>query len=100
MVERLVLAKSHVPFVQANLVDAGFENPDFVAQWRDRLRSRGVWANDPVPIFPYPGSNIYRRKWGEPDDLAWERALHDYLEGVTRLSELQDAWSMPAAVGS
>ncbi|MEG6552508.1 radical SAM protein, partial [Desulfocurvibacter africanus] len=100
MVERLVMAKSNIPFVQANLVDVGCESPDFVAEWRDRLHSRGIWANDPVPIFPYPGSNIYRRKWGEPDDLAWERALQDYHAGVTRLSELQDAWSMPAAVGS
>lgn len=100
MVERLVMAKNNIPFVQANLVDAGCESPDFVAEWRDRLRGRGVWANDPVPIFPYPGSNIYRRKWGEPDDLAWERALQDYHAGVTRLSELQDAWNMPAAVGS
>lgn len=89
MVERLVKAKRHIPFVQANLVDAGYENPEFVARWRERLIAHGVWANDPVPLFPYPGSTIYRRKWGEPDDLAWERALGDYLSSTPRLSELQ-----------
>ncbi len=99
MAERLAQAKRHIPFVQANLINAGYENPDFVAQWREKLRLRGVWANDPVPIFPYPGSAVYRRKWGEPDDLAWERALEDYLANASRLSELQDAYGAAAAAG-
>jgi hypothetical protein len=32
-----------------------------VQRWRDELRDAGVWANDPVPLFPYPGSPDYRR---------------------------------------
>ena len=42
--------------------------------WRDRLIAGGVWANEPVPLYPYPGSPDYRALWGEPDDEAWERA--------------------------
>ena len=33
-----------------------------------RLRANGVWANDPVPLYPYPGSPDYRRLWGAPDE--------------------------------
>src|SRR5574337_903423 len=43
------------------------------------LQSNGVWANKPVPLFVYPGSPEYTRRWGEPDDRAWERAHEDYL---------------------
>jgi hypothetical protein len=39
----------------------------------------GVWANDPVPLYPYPSSPDYRRLWGEPDARAWERAHEWYL---------------------
>ena len=46
--------------------------------WRERLQRHGVWANEPVPLFPYPGSPDYTRCWGAPDDAAWERA-HDAL---------------------
>ena len=61
-----------------------------VQAWRARLRDHGVWANDPVPLFPYPGSPDYRRLWGLPDDRAWERALDHYLTRHPHLSELQD----------
>ena len=50
-----------------------------------------MWANDPVPLFPYPGSPDYRRLWGLPDDDAWERAVDHYLTTFQDLSELQEA---------
>jgi hypothetical protein len=63
---------------------------DLVQRWRARLHEAGVWANDPVPLFPYPGSPDYRRLWGLPDDRAWERAVDHYLGTFTELSDLQD----------
>ena len=54
------------------------------------MQQAGVWANDPVPLFPYPGSPDYRRLWGEPDDLAWERAHDHYLSLFARFSDVQE----------
>jgi anaerobic magnesium-protoporphyrin IX monomethyl ester cyclase len=67
------------------------DDDGLVERWRGRLRHAGVWANDPVPLFPYPGSPDYRRLWGLPDDDAWERAVDHYLGTFAELSELQDA---------
>jgi hypothetical protein len=58
------------------------------------LQAEGVWANDPVPLFPYPSSPDYRRLWGAPDDHAWERAHRHYLAQFTRFSEIQE--NLPA----
>ena len=43
----LVLARQHVPFVQANLLEVADDDAGMVTAWRDSLRSQGVWANDP-----------------------------------------------------
>lgn len=88
--DRLVKARRHVPFVQANLIGMEQDDPDQVAAWRDALRRQGVWANDPVPLFPYPASPDYRKLWGEPDDDAWERAHEYYLRAFERFSDIQD----------
>jgi B12-binding domain/radical SAM domain protein of rhizo-twelve system len=91
LASRLIEAKRHVPFVQANLLEMPQDEPELVESWRDRLRGAGVWANDPVPLFPYPGSPDYRRLWGLPDDEAWERAVDHYLDTFAEFSELQEA---------
>ena len=52
--ERLLHAKERVPFVQANLLDSQCDDPAEVEQWRQTLLDKGVWANKPVPLFPYP----------------------------------------------
>jgi anaerobic magnesium-protoporphyrin IX monomethyl ester cyclase len=88
---RLIAARRHVPFVQANLIATPGDNAQAVAIWRDELRAAGVWANDPVPLYPYPGSPDYRARWGMPDDAAWERAHAHYLAEVRRFSDIQDA---------
>jgi hypothetical protein len=49
-----------------------------------------VWSNEPAPSFPYPGSPEYRRKWGELDDLAWERAHKHYLKECVAFNQLQN----------
>ena len=95
LAERLVYARRSVPFVQANLIAMAGDDPALVAEWRDRLRREGVWANDPVPLYPYPSSPDYRRLWGEPDDQAWERAHAHYLGQFERFSEIQEERPLP-----
>jgi len=93
--ERLVYARERVPFVQANLIDAQVDDEDAVEAWRDQLQRRGVWANKPVPLFAYPGSPDYAKRWGPPDDRAWERAMTDYLSRHDRFSDIQDDHPLP-----
>ena len=93
--DRLLFAREHVPFVQANLIDAQVDDPDAVERWREHLVARGVWANKPVPLFPYPGSPDYTKRWGVPDDRAWERALDYYLEHHVEFSDIQNARPRP-----
>jgi B12-binding domain/radical SAM domain protein of rhizo-twelve system len=94
LTERLIFARGHVPFVQANLIASPGDDMADIAAWRERLQSAGVWANDPVPLFPYPASPDYRNRWGAPDDVAWERAHAHYLAQFDRFSDIQD--SVPA----
>jgi len=86
---RLLHAKERVPFVQANLLDSRSDDPQEVEAWREFLQSRGIWANKPVPLFPYPGSPDYTRRWGPADDLAWERAHQFYLGQFDEFSDIQ-----------
>ncbi len=90
LVDRLVLARRHVPFVQANLIKSGSDSDEDVRYWRDRLRAASVWANDPVPLFAYPSSPDYHKLFGAPDDKAWERAHAHYLSQFDRWSDIQD----------
>jgi B12-binding domain/radical SAM domain protein of rhizo-twelve system len=92
---RLVHSRARVPFVQANLIDAQTDDADAVEEWRQHLIQFGVWANKPVPLFPYPGSPDYTKLWGAPDDRAWERALEFYLERHQAFSDIQDARPRP-----
>ncbi|WP_207458449.1 TIGR04295 family B12-binding domain-containing radical SAM protein [Azospirillum sp. SYSU D00513] len=93
--QRLILAKQVVPFVQANLILSKEDDPAEIAAWRDHMRAHGVWANDPVPLFPYPGSPDYRMRWGLPDDDAWERAVDFYRTSYGRFSDFQEQAPMP-----
>lgn len=97
LAERLILARRHVAFVQANLIATGDDDPAMVGDWRRRLQRAGVWANDPVPLYPYPSSPDYRRRWGAPDDLAWERAHAHYLAQFDRFSDIQEDAPLPLA---
>jgi B12-binding domain/radical SAM domain protein of rhizo-twelve system len=90
LTERLILARRHVPFVQANLIAGAGDDADEIAAWRARLQAQGVWANDPVPMFPYPSSPDYHTRWGAPDAHAWERAHAYYLAQFDRFSDIQD----------
>jgi B12-binding domain/radical SAM domain protein of rhizo-twelve system len=90
LADRLIQAKQHVAFVQGNLIGMSTDANAEVAEWRARLSEHGVWANEPVPLFPYPGSPDYRKLWGEADDHAWERAHEHYLKSYLQFSDLQD----------
>ncbi len=90
LTSRLFFAKKLVPFVQANLLAMAEDDADTVEVWRKSLESNGVWANKPVPLFPYPGSPEYTRTWGAPDDFAWERAHQAYLDGFESFSDIQE----------
>ncbi len=94
---RLILARRHVPFVQANLIATTGDDADEIALWRGQLQAHGVWANDPVPLYPYPSSPDYRRLWGAPDERAWERAHAHYLGQFDRFSDIQEDAPLPLA---
>lgn len=88
--QRLTKARRHVPFVQANLIRTAQDDAALVEQWRKRLQHAGVWANDPVPLYPYPSSPDYRKLFGPPDESAWERAHAHYLAQFEHFSDIQD----------
>jgi anaerobic magnesium-protoporphyrin IX monomethyl ester cyclase len=90
LADRLVEAKRHVSFVQANLIEVPQDDDAVIQSWRARMQDAGVWSNDPVPLFPYPGSPDYRRLWGEADDMAWERAHDHYLRQFDQFSDIQE----------
>jgi anaerobic magnesium-protoporphyrin IX monomethyl ester cyclase len=90
LAERLIYAKKSIPFVQANWLDAKVDDMRAVEAWRRHLQRYGVWANAPVPLFSYPGSPNYTRKWGHPDDQAWERAHTHYLLEYEEFSDIQE----------
>jgi anaerobic magnesium-protoporphyrin IX monomethyl ester cyclase len=93
--DRLIYAKGRIPFVQANLLESKVDDPAAIESWRQHLQQFGVWANKPVPLFPYPGSPDYIHRWGFPDDQAWERAHSYYLELYREFSDIQDEQPLP-----
>lgn len=93
----LLHARRKAPFVQANLIDSGSDSASEVEAFRARMRAGGVWANDPVPLFPYPSSPDYERLFGPPDDRAWERAHAHYLRTTRNFSDIQDATPLSLA---
>ena len=95
LANRLIFAKHLVPFVQANLLAMREDEADEVEAFRVTLEQHGVWANKPVPLFPYPGSPEYTRAWGAPDDTAWERAHDAYLKGFDAFSDIQEQRPQP-----
>lgn len=97
LADRLIEARRHVPFVQANLIEMPQDDDPVVQSWRKRMQDSGIWANDPVPLYPYPGSPDYRKLWGEPDDLAWERAHAHYLAMFSQFSDIQEERPVPLA---
>ncbi|AFM25073.1 TIGR04295 family B12-binding domain-containing radical SAM protein [Desulfomonile tiedjei] len=90
----LVTTRQFVPFVQANLIRVPGDNLADIREWRETLQKQGIWANDPVPMFPYPGSPAYRQLWGSPDSCSWERAHRYYLAEHSHFSDIQNQQPM------
>jgi anaerobic magnesium-protoporphyrin IX monomethyl ester cyclase len=90
LADRLIYARERIPFVQANLLESQEDDPADVERFRRKLRKYDVWANQPVPLFPYPGSPDYTRRWGAPDERAWERAHEHYLRSFEAFSDIQE----------
>ncbi len=79
--ELLTVARTHIPWVQANLIKTVDDDPALVAAWQQKMKEAGVWVSEPVPMFAFPGSPQYVQTFGSsPDDTAWERAHNHYLE--------------------
>lgn len=95
LTDLLVHAKRSVAFVQANLLESQTDSREEVDRWRARLIALGIWANEPVPLFPYPGSPEYKLRFGPLDDLAWERAHQHYLGRFEAFSNIQAARPLP-----
>lgn len=95
LADRLIHARRSVPFVQANLIETAGDDEALVSAWRDKLIAAGVWANDPVPLYPYPSSPDYRKLFGPPDHAAWERAHAHYLSLFDSFSDIQDERPLP-----
>lgn len=95
LADLLIKAREHVAFVQANLIGSVEDDPALVDFWRKHLMDHGVWANEPVPLYPYPSSPDYRARWGQPDEKAWERAHEHYLNTFEDFSDIQDQRPLP-----
>lgn len=80
MQQLLRAARQHIPWVQANLIADEDDDLEAIHTWRAALMAAGVWVSQPVPIFAFPGSPLYTKLFGAPDDEAWERAHRHYLE--------------------
>ena len=96
--ELLAAARRHIPWVQANLIADDEEDLAATEAWRRELIARGVWVSRPVPAYPFPGSPLYAKLFGPPDDLAWERAHGHYLALNDRrgyYSDVQDSAPAP-----
>ena len=80
---------------RADLVPRAGGDESEVERFRQTLIANGVWANKPVPLYPYPGSPDYTKRWGTPDNRAWERATDYYLSLYADFSDIQDARPKP-----
>jgi B12-binding domain/radical SAM domain protein of rhizo-twelve system len=97
--ELLVYARRRIPWVQANLILTPHDDQQEIRRWQEQMKAEGVWVSEPVPMYPFPGSPLYRQTFGaEPDDLAWERAHHYYTSifASTGYSDIQE--QQPAAL--
>ena len=77
--ELLIHARERIPWVQANLILTERDDRVEIHRWQEALKQKGVWASEPVPMFPFPGSPLYTKTFdAPPDDMAWERAHRHY----------------------
>jgi anaerobic magnesium-protoporphyrin IX monomethyl ester cyclase len=91
--ELLIYAKQRISWVQANLILTEHDDKEEIRKFQERLKARGVWVSEPVPMFPFPGSPLYLETFGAPpDDQAWERAHRHYTSAFNHkgYSDIQE----------
>ena len=95
--ELLIYARQHVPWVQANLILTEHDERGQVREFQEKLRNKGVWVSEPVPMFAFPGTPDYLERFGPPDNYAWERAHQHYLNAFRDkgFSDIQDQQPAP-----
>ncbi len=96
--ELLIQAKKRIPWVQANLILTDKDDRTEIRAWQEMLKREGVWVSEPVPMFPFPGSPLYSKTFGEqPDDDAWERAHRWYTSSFSGkgFSDIQEQSPLP-----
>jgi B12-binding domain/radical SAM domain protein of rhizo-twelve system len=96
--ELLIYARGRIPWVQANLILTEQDDRTEIQHWQEKLKSRGVWVSEPVPMFPFPGSPLYTQIFADaPDDLAWERAHRHYTSmfAARGYSDIQEQTPVP-----
>ena len=95
--ERLIHAKRHVPFVQANLLDAKVDDAEDdrgLARAPARARRVGERAGAAVPVSRL--ARLLASAGALPDDEAWERAHEYYLSEYAEFSDIQETPSAAA----
>jgi B12-binding domain/radical SAM domain protein of rhizo-twelve system len=96
--ELLIYARERIPWVQANLILTEQDDRTEIQRWQEKLKSRGVWVSEPVPMFPFPGSPLYTQTFADaPDDVAWERAHRHYTSmfAARGYSDIQEQTPVP-----
>ena len=74
LTERLIHAKRRVPFVQANLLESGADDPAKSRRGGSICSSTACGRTSRCRCSPIPGRPTTPARWGAPDDRAWERA--------------------------
>ncbi len=96
--ELLIYARGRIPWVQANLILTEKDDRAEIRNWQEKLKAKGVWVSEPVPMFPFPGSPLYVETFAAaPDDMAWERA-HRYYTSLFQdkgYSDIQEQRPIP-----
>ncbi|MBV8207212.1 MAG: TIGR04295 family B12-binding domain-containing radical SAM protein [Acidobacteria bacterium] len=97
MAELLIYARERIPWVQANLILTEHDDRTEIRRWQERLKDKGVWVSEPVPMYPFPGTPLYRQMFGAPDDMAWERAHRYYMSAFREkgYSDIQEQQPIP-----
>jgi anaerobic magnesium-protoporphyrin IX monomethyl ester cyclase len=98
LAELLIYARQRIPWVQANLILTRQDDRSEIRAWQNKLKAAGVWVSEPVPMFPYPGSPLFRQLFGEIDDQAWERAHHYYTSAFRNKGYSDIQQQSPAAI--
>ena len=91
LADRLIIARQHVPFVQANLIETAADEAEHGARpGAPGCRRPGFGRTTRCRCIPIQARRITASCSARPDDEAWERAHRHYLGQFTRFSDIQE----------